>query len=260
MSLQICYCCYALDDHVAFSCPKGHEYKICSLCASCEHTYRDCTSSTNSCINCGGSHSTLSQTCPFRRELLRRKSETQVSTTYSSATSVGAGQPSKASSFAIDQTFNSSVLKSFMCIFMAGLKNFEEPGTFKPVLDSLLAVNKLPSFEIGDVQPPDLSSLSRVVGDYCSAGFAATKPESEPASDSTGGSTGSLSVDGLSVVGLSADGVSATGGVSPDGVSAAVGVLATMGVSDTVGVSATVGVSPAARILMVCRLMVCRLL
>ena len=52
------------------------EYKICSLCACQEHTHRECISSIRKCINCkekGNDHSTLAMSCPFPKNVSKKK-------------------------------------------------------------------------------------------------------------------------------------------------------------------------------------------
>ena len=43
---------FNLLTYTSWSGPKSKEYKICSLCASQEHTHRGCISSIRKCINC----------------------------------------------------------------------------------------------------------------------------------------------------------------------------------------------------------------
>ena len=45
VKILICFKCYQLEDHPTWSCPKSKDDKICSLCASLEHTRRECTCS-----------------------------------------------------------------------------------------------------------------------------------------------------------------------------------------------------------------------
>ena len=50
-------------------------YKICSICASQEHTHRECISSMRKLINCeeeGNDHSTLAMSCPFRKNVSKK--------------------------------------------------------------------------------------------------------------------------------------------------------------------------------------------
>ena len=42
-SLDFCFKCYSMNDHLASSCKKPAGYKICSLCSSTNHTYKECT-------------------------------------------------------------------------------------------------------------------------------------------------------------------------------------------------------------------------
>ena len=48
----------------------------------------------------------------------------------------------------------SSVSNAVIIIFVATVKNCEEPGTFETVLSSLLTANGLPTFNRGNVTPP----------------------------------------------------------------------------------------------------------
>ena len=92
VEILICFKCYQLEDHPTSSCPKSKDYKICSLCASLEHTHREYTSINRKCINCeeGTDHSTLAMSCPFRKQLSKKKLQEIIQSTnshqYSSAT------------------------------------------------------------------------------------------------------------------------------------------------------------------------------
>ena len=71
-----CFKCYQLEDHQTSSRPKSKEYKISSLCASQEHTHRECISNIRKCMNCkeeGNEHSTLAMGCPFRKNVSKKK-------------------------------------------------------------------------------------------------------------------------------------------------------------------------------------------
>ena len=84
---QVTYCfkCYAIDDHLVKACTKPQSYRVCSLCSSKQHTYKDCTSTDRKCINCNGAHATMSKSCPSYKvaaakvsmELPPRKTGTQ---------------------------------------------------------------------------------------------------------------------------------------------------------------------------------------
>ena len=76
VDILTCFKCYQLEDHQTSSCPKSKEYKICSLCASQEHSHRECISSIRNCINCkeeGNDHSTLAMSCPIRKNVSKKK-------------------------------------------------------------------------------------------------------------------------------------------------------------------------------------------
>jgi hypothetical protein len=47
-----------------------------------------------------------------------------------------------------------------MCIYLATIKNSEEPGSFGDVLNNLLSVNKLPCMNLGDFKPPDITAFN----------------------------------------------------------------------------------------------------
>ena len=85
VEILICFKCYQLEDHPTSSCPKSNDYKICSVCASLEHTHRECTSSNGKCINCeeGNDHSTLAMSCPFRKQLSKKKRQEIIQRTNS---------------------------------------------------------------------------------------------------------------------------------------------------------------------------------
>ena len=68
--VKYCYRCYAMNSHIANKCSKPPDYKICSKCASSEHRWTNCISAPVKCINCSGSHETLSPSCPARKKLL----------------------------------------------------------------------------------------------------------------------------------------------------------------------------------------------
>ena len=85
VKILICFKWYQLDDHPTSSCPKSKDYKICSLCASLEHTHRECTSSNPKCINCeeGNDHSTLAMSCPFQKQVSKKECQEIIQSTNS---------------------------------------------------------------------------------------------------------------------------------------------------------------------------------
>ena len=85
VEIWICFKCYQLEDHPTSSCPKSKDYKISSLCASLEHTHRECTSRNRKCMNCeeGNDHSTLAMSCPFRKQVSKKKRQEIIQSTNS---------------------------------------------------------------------------------------------------------------------------------------------------------------------------------
>lgn len=47
-------------------------YKVCIL-SSKTHTYKDCTSSVRSCVNCNGPHCSMFSGCLARKKLISEK-------------------------------------------------------------------------------------------------------------------------------------------------------------------------------------------
>ena len=161
------------------SSPKSKDYKICSLCASLEHTHRECTSSNRKCINCekGTDHSTFALSCPFRKQVSTKKRQEIIQSTNShqyssryqathshshpahSYSQVCAGHSSSMTSVksnggpditipieSIPTFEKSSVSNTVISILITTVKNCEELGTFETVLNSLLIANGLPTF------------------------------------------------------------------------------------------------------------------
>ena len=83
VDILICLICYQLEDHQTSSCPKSKDYKISSLCASLEHTHRECSSSIRKCINCevDNDYSTLAMSCHFRKKVSKKKRQEIIQST-----------------------------------------------------------------------------------------------------------------------------------------------------------------------------------
>jgi len=154
IKLDTCFKCYEVDSHLIAECPKAADYKICSECSSTEHTFKFCKAGSKKCINCNGIHSTLAFRCPYRKAAERnRRANKGKNFTYVSATK---------QNIPIDSLYSSdltaSLIRANMCIMIAGMEDNISPGTFQKTLDSLLSANGLPSFSLGKVKPPRLSS------------------------------------------------------------------------------------------------------
>ena len=77
VNLSICFNCYVYEDHLIMDCPEK-DVKYCSECCCTGHVYRECTSTTKTCLNCfregkEGSHRTLAMACPIRKKIIREK-------------------------------------------------------------------------------------------------------------------------------------------------------------------------------------------
>lgn len=66
--ITTCMRCYKVEDHYTKDCKNEEEYKICSECASVEHTWRVCNTDLKKCINCNGNHRTLAYNCPVKKK------------------------------------------------------------------------------------------------------------------------------------------------------------------------------------------------
>lgn len=164
VDIKYCYKCYQMEDHLSVNCPNAADYIICSKCSSQEHTYQQCSSDLPKCLHCSGDHNTLANSCPVKRELIRKKRLTiSAGVSYSGAVS-GPRQSSAApfmpsSSTVVNNDIVRNTTQSLMCLFVASLKNNEIPGTFQSTLNQLLESNNLPNFTMGNVDPPSVATL-----------------------------------------------------------------------------------------------------
>ena len=87
VNINICYRCYALDDHIAKDCPKDKNYKICEECASTDHTLKNCKANIKKCMNCEEDHITSANTCPVmkdrKKKVKKRKESTNLQPSHS---------------------------------------------------------------------------------------------------------------------------------------------------------------------------------
>ena len=54
-----CFRCFAIEDHLSFSCTKDSTYKVCSSCSAEGHDWRNCDASYKKGLNCHGNHHSL---------------------------------------------------------------------------------------------------------------------------------------------------------------------------------------------------------
>ena len=155
INITMCYKCYSFEDHLASSCPKPSNYKICSLCSKTDHTYKQCSTQVKVCVNCGGSHSTLALSCPRRREIVKQKRLNTPRQSYAAVSKPSTPTVTKD----ILTNCNDIIAKSVMCMVVASMKNAETPGTFVDTMNHLLKANNLLSFSLGDITPPTMKTI-----------------------------------------------------------------------------------------------------
>jgi len=154
--IQTCYRCYKIENHSTPSCPsvqENPEYKICSLCSSSNHTWKQCQETRRSCSNCGGEHSALSYLCKVRQDAIKNKrnNKTLPKPTYAA---VSSGQSVLSTLPNINVTS-----KATTCILLAIMKPQQNPKQFEDTLNHLLKQNNLPTISIGNYIPPTPSAI-----------------------------------------------------------------------------------------------------
>ena len=170
VNIKVCLKCYAMDSHETNNCPQGQEFKICSNCASTNHTHKECKSPTQSCIHCHGNHSSMAYSCPERKKLIKMKhsmliddARSNTSTRRSTSSypeAVRRNSPNisqRQQQQKCDQISKDTL--ATMAIVFATLKNMESPGSFETVLVQLLIDNKLPLINTNNISAPNFSSI-----------------------------------------------------------------------------------------------------
>ena len=173
-NIQYCFKCYAIDDHTSKYCEKEKNYKVCSLCASTSHTYKECDSTVRNCINCGGQHPTMSKSCLKYREAVAAKenSSNKMASTPSYIVPSAftnkinkqpqlPANPSQKDSYDMSPKFGinrDDVLRIYMVFIYASSVESEEQGTFDSNLQKLLKANNLPSIDVAGIKPPCIFS------------------------------------------------------------------------------------------------------
>jgi len=168
IDVEVCFKCYQLNSHSISNCEKDRDYVICSICASTDHSYKNCQSTVKKCINCDGEHSTLAFSCPVRKKIVAEKRKL-ISQSYANAANsvpnLTRGTRStvnfdnvKDDMVSMGTRFPDVVSRATMCLLVASLKEAENKGVFQSVLDELLAENGLSKFNMGTISPPLLSS------------------------------------------------------------------------------------------------------
>ena len=198
ITVSTCYRCFAIDDHLASSCPQDPGYKICSSCSVLGHTWHNCNAGTKMCVNCKRNHHTLSSECPKRKNAikLRRKNISIKNSPSSFSNVVKNNQPS------FGDISSTVVAKSVACIMLATLSSPVSPEEFSSVLNRLFFQNNLPSLNLCGYNPPSLDTIAGLISGE--AATISTHGGAEPPSDiissgAAGPSDGALSSDRGSV-------------------------------------------------------------
>ena len=152
-----CLRCYALEDHITPKCPKPKQYKICSECTSSDHYWHECTATTKKCLNCEGTHRTLANSCPLRKQIKDNKRFQKKQTdnfTYSNAASINTAN-AKNPPPALPILEKDTASKMMACFIHAHFINIANPGTYNEEVNKVFKLNNLPSI----VLPPDPPSI-----------------------------------------------------------------------------------------------------
>lgn len=159
--LMACNRCQAIEAHHTSKCPRPQEYKVCSECASTEHTFRDCQSLNKKCINCGQAHSARAMRCPERKKAqkkkqanMRKEREQKKSHSYAQAAQVApAPDPSPG--------YQSP---GWLVLLEAHLVDCAVPGIFQEFLSEGLSKNGLPDAQMPP-GPPSQDIIRAIAGD-----------------------------------------------------------------------------------------------
>ena len=153
--VKYCFRCYAINSHVAAKCSKPEDYTACSICASLEHTYKNCESDVKKCLNCDGNHVTMSKMCKEFKETLstRVTSSTRPTPSYKQVTGQNLAEMPVKYGLSREDMF-----RGFMSIVYASSVDADRPGTFSENLMKLLHANKLPTFATADIEPPNMTA------------------------------------------------------------------------------------------------------
>lgn len=153
-----CYKCYSLEDHITSKCPKQESFMVCSVCASNEHTWRDCKTSIKRCVNCYGNHNSLSMQCPRRKAIIKSK-RTDHKVSYRDV--VSNAQLMHSGDIIQD---NKRVVKSISCLFLALFKSSDGSTDFSDTVNELFNMNGLPALNLSGLNIDATSVLQNIYG------------------------------------------------------------------------------------------------
>ncbi|KAK8373767.1 hypothetical protein O3P69_011696 [Scylla paramamosain] len=197
--LLTCNRCNAVEEHHTRSCPHPADYVRCSECGSREHTFRNCSATTKSCLNCGGDHSARAMRCPTRKEALKKKEEamrqarTKPGVSFAQTTSASLqphpNPPPNLGPIDPHQVADRIDVLASRTSFQCGLS-----GCFQQTLSASLAENGLPNVKLPPpppLQAPD--AFARAVSLATSLAAPTAPPVSTPSTTAQGATEDSAS-------------------------------------------------------------------
>lgn len=157
-----CMICYKMEDHTTKNCPKNSEYKICSECAEEGHSWKDCPSGTQKCINCGGRHRATAMKCPKRKEIVEKKRKEMEETRQQSYRTYSDATKSRPDYTGNVMSEKGTTAKIMTCLLLAHQYNMVEPGSFEKQLNTLLTKNNLPKVAVPS-NPPSGKIIRQII-------------------------------------------------------------------------------------------------
>ena len=160
--ISYCYKCYNINSHFSAKCTKSSSYKVCSLCASTDHTYKNCTSTLRKCLNCDDDHATMSRMCPkYKDAKLSNFNSLPDAAKENLPVHVGRATTRQYSDAISTVSYRKSnqglsrddMFRGYMSLLLATNLEHESPGTFNSNLAKLLAENNLPTFNTANLVP-----------------------------------------------------------------------------------------------------------
>lgn len=156
--ITTCMRCYKIEDHYTSDCKKDKSYKVCSECASPDHTWRECKSDLKKCVNCGGNHRTLAFKCPEKKKATDSKTEelrNKQKQTYSQA-AASTIPPPTVTNINLGKDTAATILT---CMLHAHFMNIAQPGSYNLEMNKLLKANNLPQVNLPD-NPPSFQIIN----------------------------------------------------------------------------------------------------
>lgn len=159
--LMACNRCQAIEVHHTNQCPHPQEYKVCSECASKEHTFRECQATHKKCTNCGQGHSARAMRCPERKKAQKKKQEKMRKEREQKNRSSYAQAAQAAPATDASSGFQTP---GWLVLLEAHLVDCAEPGIFQEYLSEGLEKNGLPDAQMPP-GPPSRDIIRAIAGD-----------------------------------------------------------------------------------------------